>query len=54
MFKWYGDDFNPKFGTATAFVITRMKRLGLIPNDLIASAISTEFLPYDWSLNEQN
>jgi len=59
IFKWYADDFNPKFGTstvfaATVFVIARMKRLGLVPNDLIASAISTEFLPYDWSLNEQN
>lgn len=52
IFKWYGDDFNPKFGSAANFAISRMKRLKLIPEAVPPSSISIEYLPYDWSLND--
>lgn len=52
IFKWYGDDFNNKFGSAKDYIVSRMKQLKLISNDTSPNSIAVEYLPYDWSLND--
>jgi len=52
IFKWYGDDFNKKYGGYLKFVSTRItsdkKHQGLIAKDSVSSSWNS----YDWNLNE--
>ncbi len=52
IFKWYGDDFNKKYGSYLKFVSTRItedkKGQALIAKDDVSSSWNS----YDWGLNE--
>ncbi len=45
LFKWYGDDFKAKYGSAQAFIISALN---------ITGVQSTEYVSYDWNLNERH
>ena len=52
IFKWYGEDFEPKFGSLDKFLSIY---LGSNPSEkeLIAlGKTKKEYLKYDWNLNE--
>jgi len=64
IFKWFGEDFIPSFGTDDRFTDhSRAERavlhyIGIYLNDadreyLESGDYRVEYLPYDWSLNEQ-
>ncbi len=46
LFRWYGKDFDARYGSAEKFVL-KVMRLG------DAKPKAVRYLPYDWSLNEQ-
>lgn len=47
IFKWYGDDFKPKYGGFKNYVIETLRTPGQDYNDY-----NVEFNDYDWNLNE--
>lgn len=44
VFKWYGSDFNSRYGSATKYVSKFYKN--------VPSRVAIAYLPYDWSLND--
>lgn len=50
IFKWYGDDFKNASGSVQAFLAPRMA--GSEPQQKLLNQAKTEFLEYDWGLNE--
>ena len=54
IFKWYGGDFNPTYGSVKG-LLTKYKRVLIVnKNDLGAAAKATKikYLNYDWNLNK--
>lgn len=52
IFKWYGEDFNVKYGSIQSFVSSYVTKK-ISQQKIIASGdIKTKFLSYDWGLNE--
>ncbi len=52
IFKWYGDDFNKKHGSAKNFIIENMDIKELSKEDLRSAVYELVYEDYDWSLNE--
>jgi hypothetical protein len=46
LFKWYGADFRQRYGSAEKYVLKVLKLDNVKPSGV-------QYLPYDWSLNEQ-
>ena len=54
IFKWYGEDFEKKFGSVVNFVLPRLLKNPAQVDALKAKPPKIEYLDYDWSLNCSN
>lgn len=52
IFKWYGEDFSPKFTSASNFVLRELQKNHGIPPAINVDTVKIEYLSYDWSLND--
>lgn len=53
IFKWYGSDFLKKYGALEAFLATRITSNPEYQKLIQEKKVSTSYLDYDWSLNEE-
>ena len=52
IFKWYGEDFEKKFGSVKAFVAPRIAKDSAEEATIKNDKVKSSYLDYDWSLNE--
>lgn len=52
IFKWYGEDFEKKFGSVKAFVAPRITKDSSEVGVIKGEKTKINYLDYDWSLNE--
>lgn len=52
IFKWYGDDFRKKYGSAVDFVAARITNVQEEQDAIKSGKIAVTYLEYDWSLND--
>lgn len=52
IFKWYGEDFEPKYGSVAQFVSPYLNVSKDVRAKINAAKNNLEFLDYDWSLND--
>ncbi|WP_455203860.1 DUF547 domain-containing protein [Kaarinaea lacus] len=52
IFKWYGEDFEPKYGSVAQFVSPYLNVSQDVRDNIKTGKINLEFLEYDWSLND--
>lgn len=52
IFKWYGEDFEKKFGSVKAFVAPRIAKNSAEESAIRSEKTKINYLDYDWSLNE--
>lgn len=53
IFKWYGDDFKEKYGSAQTFIAPRITRNSEDQKKASAATTQINYLDYDWTLNEE-
>lgn len=53
IFKWYGDDFNKKYGSYLKFISTRITKDKEAQKLIAKDEISSSWNSYDWNLNEK-
>ncbi len=53
IFKWYGEDFQKKFGATEAFIDSRITEIPEEQETIRAKKASISYLDYDWSLNDE-
>lgn len=53
IFKWYGDDFNKKYGSYLKFISTRMTEDKSLQKKIAADKVNSSWNSYDWALNEK-
>ena len=52
IFKWYGEDFESKYGSVEAFVGKYMSQDKQVRSLIQSRQVKIEYLDYDWSLND--
>ena len=53
IFKWYGEDFQKKFGSVEVFIAPRITPNPESQNAIRGMKASISYLDYDWSLNDE-
>lgn len=53
IFKWYGDDFDKKYGSYLKFISTRITQNKEAQKLIAADKVSSRWNSYDWNLNEK-
>lgn len=53
IFKWYGDDFNKKYGSYLKFISTRITEDPGLQKKIAAGEVNSSWNSYDWALNEK-
>ena len=51
IFKWYGDDFNKKYGSYLKFISTRITEDPGLQKKIAAGEVNSSWNSYDWALN---